>query len=334
MPDLNNASINDVINFINYVPDNLKMIVLKEPRILRKLNIEDQLDETQLNNLIFLFSTRLSSTTKDFVRSLDFDIQSFMTNPDNDYHTISDVNPIIKEYGIFDYLNEERNISIADLLGHDAIVNCGGYKGKNILYTFENFFKRNGDGYHTRALGLLEYKSGEELLKALQRRNNDTADMNISQLEEGKYIVDGNGLHRFTVLRFHYLLDCMRKEKSYEELRELYTIPVTLTSRVNYKKTYCNYLIQITNFDISFISFDYREDKITIYYKSDDKKEVINEEMLLNLAIQSVDLLDSYSLLKLQSYYSSLDSFRSFIDTYIPSLLDKFSFNNEEVVKK
>lgn len=333
-PDLANSSISDVIDFINYVPDNLKTVVLKESRILRKLNISTQLDETQFNNLIYLFSTKLSLTTKDFVRSLNFDVQSFMENPDNDYKSLYNINPIIREYGIFDYLDEDRNISIADLLGHDASINCGYYKGKNILYTFENFFQKNGDGYHTRALGLLEYESGEQLLHELEKRNHDTRDMKISEIADGKYIISNNGLHRFTVLRFHYLLDCMKKEKSAEELRELYTIPVTITSKVNYKRTYCNYLIQIVNPNISYISFNDRDAKITIYYKSDDRKDVINEEILLNMAIQSVDMLDSYSLPRLQFYYNNIDSFHSFIDTYIPSLLDKFSLNSEEAVKK
>lgn len=126
----------------------------------------------------------------------------------------------------------------------------------------------------------------------------------------------------------------MKKEKSDDELRELYTIPVTITSKINYKRTYCNYLIQIVNPDISYISFNDRENKITIYYKSDNKEEVINEEQLLNMAIQSVDMIDSYSLPRIQFYYNNLDSFHSFIDTYIPSLLDKFSLNSEEAVKK
>lgn len=213
IPNLDNVSIDCLINFINSVPDNLKMQVVRDPRILKKLNIPDQLDDNQLKGIIYLLSTRLSATTQDFVRSLNFDVQSFMTNPDNDYKTLSNINPIIREYGIFDYLDENRNISIADLLGHDAIINCGYYKGKNILYTFENFFQRNGDGYHTRALGLLEYKSGEQLLRELERRNNDTRDMKISEIADGKYIISNKWVASFYCIKISLSFRLYEKRK-------------------------------------------------------------------------------------------------------------------------
>ena len=69
----------------------------------------------------------------DFINSLNFDVESFMSNPNNNYQSSSDINPIISKYGVFDYFDEEKVISIADLIGHDGINNRGGYKGKNIL---------------------------------------------------------------------------------------------------------------------------------------------------------------------------------------------------------
>ena len=329
-PNLDNMSIDDVISQINWLPENLKLTILQNPRILNKLNISDKLNEEQLKELIYIFSTRLSPTTIDFIKSLNFDIEAFMSDPSNDYKTSFNINPIVDRYGVFDYLNESAIVSVADLLGHDGPCNCGGYKGKNILYTFENFFKKNGDGYHTRALGLLEYKSGEELLEELKMRNQDTIDMKIREIEDGKYIVFGNGLHRFTVLCFHYLLDCMKKEKSKDEIKELYKIPVTIDSKTNYMKTYCNYLIKIANPEISSISF-YNENEIIVHYNSEDK--IINEETLLNLAIESIDMLNGYYLLEVQDFYKKIASFHDFIDKYIPQLLDKFEVKSEESIK-
>jgi len=94
--------------------------------IREKLNIPDNLDENELKRIIFLLNQRLSTTTMEFINSLNFDLESFMSNPINDYYSSMDINPIIGEYGIFDYKNEEIIISVADLIGHDAIVNCGG----------------------------------------------------------------------------------------------------------------------------------------------------------------------------------------------------------------
>ena len=332
--DFDNVPLDEVIHFVGSASEKLKSLLLQEPRVLKKLNIVDKLDENQLKKISFLLSTGLSVTTMDFINYLNIDAKTFMSNPDNNHKSSKDINPIISEYGIFDYINQEKNISVRDILGHDAVVNCGGYKGKNILYTFENFFEKNGDGYHTRALELLEYKSGEELLKGLEKRNHDTLDMKVRQMEDGKYVIAGNGLHRFSILRFHYLLDCMKKEKSEEELYELYKIPVKLVSTTNFKKTYCNYLLQKANLTISYISFNYKEDEIIIYYKSSSQRQIINEEKLLHLTIQSIEMLDYESLREITKFYNQYASFKQFIDTYIPNLLNKIEANNERGIKK
>lgn len=332
--EFDKVPLNEAINFINSSSEKIKSLLLREPRVLKKLNILDNLDEKKLKKISSLLSKKLSITTIDFVNYLNIDIETFMSNPNNDHQSPADINHIISEYGIFDYVNQEKTISVRDLLGHDAVINCGRYKGKNILYTFENFFEKNGDGYHTRALELLEYKSGEELLRGLEERNHDTLDMKVKQMEEGKYVIAGNGLHRFTVLRFHYLLDCMKKEKSEEELYELYKIPVKLVSTTNFKKTYCNYLLQKANPTISYISFNYKQDEITIYYKSSTHIQVINEEELINLTIQSIEMLDYKSLSEITQFYNQYASFHQFIDTYIPNLLNKIEANNERGVKR
>lgn len=332
-PDFDNMPLQKIIYHINQVPQELRITVIKEPRILKKLDLPSNLSKEELERVSFLLSQSLTRTTLDFIHSLNFDVQAFMSNKDNNYQTSYDINPIISNYGVFDYADEKIEISIEDLLGHDAYVNCGGYKGKNILHTFENFFEKDSDTYHTRALGLLEYKTGEELLESLEK-TQDTLDMKVRQVENGKYVISSNGLHRFTVLRFHYLLDCMKKEKSKEDLRELYRIPVNLVSTTNFKKTYCNYLVQKANLDISSILFDHRQDEITVFYDFGGKSEKINEEKLLFLAIQSIELLDSKSLLEIITFYNNCISFRNFIDEYIPNLLTKIETEDREMIQK
>ena len=95
-------------------------------------------------------------------------------------------------------------------------------------------------------------------------------------------------------------------------------------------KTYCNYLIKIANPEISSISF-YNENEIIVHYNSEDK--IINEEALLNLAIESIDMLNGYYLLEVQDFYKKIASFHDFIDKYIPQLLDKFEIKSEESIK-
>ncbi len=332
LPNIENMNLRDIITFINSLSDDLKIQVVREPRILKRLGLPNNVDDNSLNKYVFLLKQRLSTTTMKFINSLDFDIEKFMSNPHNNYYSSLDINHIISRFGVFDSIYEEVLISVADLIGHDCCINdAGGFKGSNILYTFENFFEYNGDRYHTRAIELLNYKSGEELLKELERRNHDTSDMAVQEIEEGKFIVSSNGMHRFTVLRFHYLLDLMKKEKSESELRELYKIPVHLESKVNYLKTYCNYILKMSNQDISYIRFDYKSDNITINYKSGEKSPVINTEQLLNMTIQSVNYLNNISLTQISLYYNRYESFKKFIDNNIPSLAQKLNDNDREL---
>lgn len=332
--DFDNMSISNLIYHINKLPDDLKVSILQEPRVLEKLNISDKLDESQLKQFIYLLSTRLSPTTMKFVKSLGFDVKKFMSNSNNDYKNSFDINPIVSKYGVYDSFDEEVTISVADLVGHDYVPKANSdNSGMNILRTFEKFFEEGGDDYHSRSLELLEYESGEQLLKGLERRNRDTTNMLVREIEDGKYIISSNGLHRFTVLRFHYLLDCMKNEKSEEELREMYKIPVRLTSKTNFKKTYCNYLIQKANPDISFISFYCDANTSTIYYDSKDESETVDEEELLDLARKSVDTLDSDSLSEVQHFYDKFESFHNFMDRCVPNFSDELDASNKGGIK-
>ena len=270
--------------------------------------------------------TDLDPTTLEFARSLGIDLDAFVNNPKNDYKSTRDVNPIVHGYGVFDTVSKPIMISIADLVGHD---DCRERKGNNILFTFHQFYDRyGGTTYQSRALSLLEYKSGEELLEGLRRRNDDTRDMRVKEVEEGKYVISGNGLHRFSVLRFHYLADLSKKEKSEEELRELYTIPVTLDSKVNLFKTYCNFIICRANNNIKFITFYTGEDP-TIYFTNGEVKK-IDESQLLSLTQESVDLLDAYSIYPMLDYYEDIPTFRQFVDTYVPKLAERIKSEKEK----
>lgn len=330
-PDLEQRKLNDVVDFVRNIPDSVKPLVLRNPRIIRKLNLPQNLTEQIIEKIIILLNKELDNTTMEFVNRMNFDFDKFMNDSKNNYFSSSDINPIISKYGVFDNIKNNIEISVADILGHDYSKNN---HDKNILYTFSDFYIRNGDSYHSRSLELLNYTSGEELLTELKKRNNDTKDMKVQEFENGKYVIYGNGLHRFSVLRFHYLLDCMKNEKSEQELREVYKIPVKLESKTNYKRTYSNYIIQKAYLDIDHISFNPDENEIIIYYKSNKEKSIIGEEEFYELVIKSVDMLDSNALDELTQNYYKYDSFRDYIDNYLPQLIPKKENEDTELMKR
>ena len=149
------------------------------------------------------------------------------------------------------------------------------------------------------------------------------------QISSGKKSIFGGKLSELDIKNLK--IDSVLKAK---ELYELYKIPVKLVSTTNFKKTYCNYLLQKANLTISYISFNYKEDEIIIYYKSSSQRQIINEEKLLHLTIQSIEMLDYESLREITNFYNQYASFKQFIDTYIPNLLNKIEANNERGIKK
>ena len=274
----------------------------------------------------------LAETTKEFVDSLNFDVIEFVNNPKNNCINANIFNPLIRRYGIFSSVYEYKNISVADIIGVDHFKYR--FHGQNILESFNMFFKKEGEGYQQRALGLLEYKSGKELLDALQKDGRSTSDMRVEELEDGTYMIVTNGLHRFTILRFHYLLDSMKKEKSEEELREIYKIPVLLEQKLDLKKTYINYLTRRVLGYISNICFDNEEDKITIYYSNDNTPTITNENDLMSVIRNSIDTLHPGMLMEFSEYYNKCNSFKVFIDENVPELSCKINTDENIGPKK
>lgn len=75
-----------------------------------------------------------------------------------------------------------------------------------------NFFGDKNDGYHTRSLGMLDYTS-EEIVPKLQN-SFEVEPMILDEVDDGKYCISTNGMHRYTILRIHYLLDKLKKQNS------------------------------------------------------------------------------------------------------------------------
>ncbi len=262
----------------------------------------------------------LDSTALEFAMALGIDVVSFMRDPANDFYEPRDIDPIAASYGIYDSCNDLELISVADMLGHDKCVSFDRYGGRNILRTLKDFFERGSRStYKIRALELLDYRSGEDFIRELKRRNDDTRDMRLTQMGDGKYLVTGNGIHRYSVLRVLYLRDKAKKEKSEEELRAIYTIPVTVECRLNFFRTYCNYIILKGNRDIEYIGFTTGVDSYCILYKSGERQTIDNNQLAILLQ-QSVDKLDVYDMYEITNNYNTIENFRLFVDTYLPSL--------------
>ncbi len=151
-----------------------------------------------------------------------------------------DIDPLLHRYRISKD-EEKETVSIADVVGYsyDYMNN-----GNNLLKLFPKFFdSRETDGYHTRSLSMLDL-TAENVMESLMPSFLEEP-MKLADAPNGRYTINGNGMHRYSILRSLYLIEMSQangnKEKE-QELYEKYKIPA-LVSPIDYVKTYANYIL-------------------------------------------------------------------------------------------
>jgi len=218
-----------------------------------------------------------------------------------------DINPIIRDYG---YFSEERKrrVSIADIYGYDY-----DWRGitSNIFQSLNDYFDRNGDGYHSRSCDDLK-KSVEEMLASRSFEVEPVVLQNIDP-ENNIYIVSSNGLHRYTSLRVLYLAELYKHPENKENIKEKYVINAVVRD-IDKIKTYCNFIL--SRFcNKSYLATEYDKNYRTtgnVVLCSPEGQQVLTDEQLLDftksLAINNMDLLSKY-------FY--IEDFRNFVETYM-----------------
>ena len=192
----------------------------------------------------------------------------------------ADINPILNRY----YIPSKRikkYVSIADILGYDY--ECIGLS-RNLVSNLSNFFDENGTTYKTRSVGMLKMDR-EKCVKTLKAvSENDT--IYVRECEDNKYVITDNGMHRYHVLRFHYLNELSQIDQTNSEqvknLKLKYTIPVEV-QQTDYVKTYSYFILKKLIPNIS-LSADYDSNyNLTgnVVIKIGDKQKVFSDEELI-----------------------------------------------------
>ncbi len=198
-----------------------------------------------------------------------------------------DINILTYDYGMFDE-SENKTVSIANIVGHDSF-----FSG-NIFKQLNELFDSDGDSYHRRSVGMLEYTNDEIIDKLKQSFKSEPIEVN--EIEEEQYTISTNGLHRWTTLRCHYLAE-LQTTTDVEALNKKYEIPV-ISEKCNHVKTYCNYLLS----SIPEVNITMRSEYDNNYRKTgnvklnfEDETRILNDEELLFftkscLEIHNVDI--------------------------------------------
>lgn len=228
----------------------------------------------------------------------------------------SDINPILDRYYIPGQ-RTKKEISIANILGYSY--NCFGLS-RNLIDNLDHFFDGEGTSYQTRSVGMMAMERDECVSKLKQISINDT--VYVRECENNQYIITNNGMHRFHVLRFHYINELnnidITDKTQVAKLKEKYTIPVEC-QETDYVKTYAYYILSKLHNGVK-MSCEYDSDyeitgRVVIEYL--DKKRVYTDGELLELLKyeigKNIEKLSKH-LNTFEYYMENLPTFKNFLE--------------------
>lgn len=230
----------------------------------------------------------MNDTVREFFKFLDVDPDAIASLEKSKIKNANSVNPILFNWAIYKPGYPFKPISIEDIVGHDRRTQG------SLVYDLQNYFDRDGDGYYKRSVSLLNINSEELMNKLVNSFMGDP--VHVNEYDENVYGIGSNGLHRFHVIKMHYLTELLRDPQAERELRKKYTFPVKVTS-LDFTKSYSSYLINSLypgRFKINGAYDDRgweRIDKIEIIEKSgvQGNNRILSDGELIDFTCASID---------------------------------------------
>ena len=262
----------------------------------------------------------MNETATTFFNNNNIDVNKLEQVTESHIFSTKEVDSIAYKYGMYGNSKNEL-ISIADIIGYDA---CGG-NAENIFDSFDSFFDRNGDGYYKRSCGLLDIPR-ENIMQVLKQSFTGEP-ININHIHGKNNLISINGLHRYTVLRVHFLNESYMIDKDsaeYTELKEKYTIPV-LVKHLDLIKTYSNYLLNKVSLFKGYVKSEYNDcwqaTGNVIIELNNGEELCLNDEALIKFTRDLVLLASNNSFLEtVKSDVENNSELGKYIETYIPEL--------------
>ena len=265
----------------------------------------------------------MNNTIENFLRNNDV----YLDILDSDIFTIksdSEINPILGRYYI-PGKHFKKYISIANILGFSYDIHD---LSQSLIENLSYFFDSEGTTYQKRSVGMTTMDR-EKCLETLKRVSSQDT-VYVRECENNKYTITDNGLHRFHILRFHYINELSKiDENNTEQIKHLeskYTIPVEV-QQTDYVKTYCYFILKKLIPEIR-ISADYNDNyELTgnSVVKIGDKQKVLSDEELINFLKRAIEKYNSKLndyIYNFEYYIEILPTFKSFLED---NTIDLFS---------
>lgn len=291
----------------------------------------------------------MNETILKFLKNQGIDKDKLARRDECRVYSDEDINWIISKYRVYKSSHTPQKISIADIKGYDYSTRM--LSSFSLFENMGDFFNENGSGYERRSLSMLDIPTEQivnELTYSFSREP-----ICLSEADKGKYTISDNGLHRYHVLKAHYLKELSSIDTSDQEqidnLREKYTIDVSVTE-TDYFKTYANYVLKlISNGNSQYggsVKAEYDYEKFIYTGKSivTDKKTrenlVLNDEELASYLKKNVVayLTDKNTFKKdfrdfidrIENAYDAFESFRDFYRENIAEIIPSKYITKQE----
>ncbi len=177
----------------------------------------------------------MNDTVREFLDFLKVDAEAIAALEASKIKSARAINPIIEIHRFTQPGYPMKHISIADIVGHNRKTQG------SLVYDLSDYFDRDGCGYCSRSLGLLQIGTEELMDKLADSFIYDP--IQIDEFDKNIYGIGSNGMHRFHVIKMHYLAELLKNPQAAEDLREKYTFPVKAVD-LDFTKTYSRYLIE------------------------------------------------------------------------------------------
>ncbi len=257
----------------------------------------------------------INTDIQKFFERNNIDVRQVSSNVDCQVYSEYQINEISARYAVRKDA-QDIEVCIADILGYRD--------GRaNIFLTMGDFFDSQGEEYRRRSIGMLKYSSDEIMWRLAESLEKEP--IVIDDTGEGKYVISSNGLHRYTILRAHYLNElekCQGDAKKELRLREKYLIPVKI-NELDHIKTYSKFLLTKYNPNIYSIRSDWDENykltgKMSIRY-SDGREIIVGDKELINIVRETMSQQQNFE--DLQKYFK-YESFKNFAQEHLQGIIE------------
>lgn len=191
---------------------------------------------------VLLYNFNMNNTILKFLSEKHIDLNKIAQLDDNHIKSGWDINPLLFGNEIFknDYIS--KIISIADIVGYDY----NFYQlGQNLINNMSSFFDENANSYERRSISMLDY-STDEIIEKLSD-SFEIEPMSLNEVDSGKYVIGDNGLHRFHVIKAHYLKELslinQNDKEAVAKLKNKYMLDVRV-SELDIFKSYSSYILK------------------------------------------------------------------------------------------